>query len=189
VIYENSEGNNEFRISIADPAGLSFFYTKGGVIDIDSGLDITTGEWWWLGVTYKTSTGAIKWYTRKVGTSTVNTATATNTSGMISGGGGTLGNIGKLTFCCGFYWGGSIGMTAIWQSQLTDQNMNNLMLSDNLRMCLQIDPANLKECWVLDEIPTGSTSTGTAYDIGPNRVNGTYTNSPTGAGASVTNYP
>lgn len=78
IMGTSSTTNAGYHIGVVGGPDLSF--SKGGVVDVDSGLGVAADTWYALGASYRASDGAIIFMVANMETGGVAIATTTNTS-------------------------------------------------------------------------------------------------------------
>lgn len=161
--------------------------TADGVVNCNTtDLSWTANTWHHLAGTYDGSQMEIFWDGTSENTANQTGNVTTNND---------IFTIGVRNNATGGFFNGQINELAIWEGTLTSQDIANLYNSKVKRMPLQIQPANLRAYWSLDDVADEADAVGATFmDMSGNGNTGTGAQSQSGYGLTgkaeeILSYP
>jgi len=182
-VYANTQSWGDF--GIACTSGNILRHSTFGYADHDSNITWNINKWVAIVITGDkgNSSSGLTFYYRELDSSTITTY---NRSWDDRGDTKTVaGYIGRNQF--GEYFNGQIAEVCIWGNRLLmDAQARQLLSSYSKGFARQMYPADIKEYWLLDDQPDGTSGDGDTFkDISGNGKNGTGDNGGNNTGLAM----
>lgn len=116
VVLSTSTANLGYRMQIV-AGGTELSFVKGGVVVIGSGINLTSGDPYFIVESYDTGSDDLRFLAKNLRTGLVLTATTNNTATPLNGDG--IYTVGGISAFSAFVLDGAIAMAAIGQGFLT----------------------------------------------------------------------